>query len=94
MPRIGDEGQRYLMSAKRVSDGVRVDVFYFGPPADGGGIHPKTGEKIDDDPGKVYVASALKEMMRAFIILGVYRDPEIIDRRDGVSSKLHMGPLS
>lgn len=81
MPEIGDNGQRFLISVKRVSDDVRVDFAFFGEPADSPG---------EQDPNSMYVAASLKEMLRAYIINGVYKDPEIVDRKRGVSGKLQM----
>lgn len=88
MPRIGDEGQRYMITATRCDTEQIVEVVYFGPPADGLGIDPKTGAVVSDDPSNMHVAAALKEMMRAWIILGTYKRPEIHDRKTGESAPL------
>lgn len=77
----GDEGQRYLISVKRVSDGVRVDFAYWGPPADG---------TEEDSPSMIRTAAAIKEFVRTFMANNVYSDPELVDRREGWSSKLKM----
>jgi hypothetical protein len=81
MPKIGDEGQRFVISVKRCSDNKRVDFCYFGEPADSIG---------QQDPNTVFVAASLKEMVRAYIVNKVYKDPEIIDRKTGESAKLKM----